>query len=162
MAVRNPARRDLVFRNLDEITEDVRMLNEKGYRPVGNWNLSQACGHVNNWAQYAMVGFPMPNLPMRCLLWLMKVSFGKKQLKKVLETGTMKEGLPTMPKTVPAVDAHSDTEAVNEIAQTIENLKSHGGPWHPSPLFGEMNKDIVTQLTLIHAGHHLSFLIPTE
>lgn len=162
MAIDNPARRELVFRDLDEIAEDVSLLLERGYRSVGNWNLSQVCNHVSLWATYPMDGFPPAPFPVNAMLWLMKVTIGKKQLRKVLESGAMKEGSPTMPASVLEPDFNTDEEAGIQLAETIDRINSHSGNWHASPLFGTMDKETVTQLTLVHAAHHLSFLIPNQ
>ena len=162
MATRNPARRELVYRDLDEITQDAELLCRQGYRSVGQWSLAQAAGHVDEWARFPMDGFPSPSLPIRVMLWLMKVTFGRKQLQQIIQSGEMKEGLQTLPETVPVADAKSDQDAANALASTINRLKTHNGTWHSSPLFGAMDRETVVQLTLVHAAHHFSFLIPNE
>jgi len=43
---------------------------------------------------------------------------------------------------------------------SIRRFAEHPGEMQPSPLFGKMTRDQWTDLHLIHASHHLSFLLP--
>ena len=162
MAIKNPARRELTFRDVNELEQDIELLCNRGYRSVGSWNFAQAAGHVNEWSKFPMEGFPNPFLPIRVMLWCMKVTFGRKTFHQIIQTGEMKEGPQTMPKTVPEPDDRSDREAADALLETIGRLKTYEGPWHSSPLFGKMDRESVTQLLLVHAAHHFSFLIPNE
>ena len=65
-----------------------------------------------------------------------------------------------MPATVPAADSMEDRQAADQLLASLKKLQHHEGPWYPSPMFGEMDKEKVTQLTLVHSAHHFSFLIP--
>ena len=152
-------RRDLKFDGLDQVIEDANRLLKQGYEQAGNWNLSQACGHLNDWMRFSMDGYPKPPLPIRAMLWMMKVTSGKRQFASVLKNG-FREGLPTMPESVPLADATEDAEAVSQLTDTINRLKTHQGPLHPSPLYGDLTHDQVVQLQLVHCAHHLRYLLP--
>ena len=154
--------RILVFKSLDEIVGDAERLLNQGYRSTGNWNLAQVCGHCGNWMSYPMDGFPRPFFLIGMVLWLMKVTIGKRQLRKILSSGKMASGQPTMPASVPTPDAASDQAAVAKLGETIAKFKKHDQPWHPSPLFGDMDTETLTQLQLIHVAHHFSFLLPAD
>ena len=80
-------RRELRFDSLDDVVQDVDTLLQQGYTEAGNWNLSQICGHLDQWMGFAMDGYPKPPFPISLMLWLMKVTVAKKQLAGILESG---------------------------------------------------------------------------
>jgi hypothetical protein len=153
-----PERRQLSFASLDEIAADAENLLAKGYDKAGNWDLAQVAGHVADWMRFPIEGFPRPPLLIRPMLWLMKVTAGKKMLAKILAEGFTAGGH-TMPQTVPPAGG-DPTAAVAKLQESIAKWKSHTGEVHPSPLFGAMTKETATRLQLRHAAHHLSFLVP--
>ncbi len=152
-------RRSLSFQKLDEAAEDARTLLSNGYSSAGSWDLSTTCGHLVEWMRFPMDGFPRTAFPMRVILAVMRVTVGPRMLRKVLAEKTMKSGIPTAPATVPAGGGDAST-AVQELCETIRRLQTHEGPLHPSPLFGEMDRQTAIQLQLVHCAHHLSFLLP--
>ena len=158
----NPEKRELSFNSFDDLLADARMLLERGYKKTGKWNLSQVCGHCANWIRYPMEGFPKPNAFVGMMLWLMKVTVAKGKLKKMLESGSMPGGQPTMPESIPGTSDMSDSDGVDQLAKTIEKFKTHKNDWHPSPLFGEIDTERLTKLNLIHSALHFSYLIPKE
>ena len=155
-------RRELFCESLDEVAAEARRLLASGYEPAGKWNLGQACGHCSTWIKYPIDGFPKFNFFVAGVFWMMKQSFGKRAFKKMLAAKSMPAGNPTIKNTIPAPDFESDAKAVDELCETIERFKAHDGPWHASPLFGEMTADQCRQLQLIHCSHHLSFLVPKD
>ena len=154
-------RRTVAFENLDEVIEDVRKLLDSGYSASGDWNLSQVCGHLNDWMQFPMDGYPKVAVPIRALLWLMKVTVGRRQLNRILESG-FRVKTPTMPQTVHAADAQMDAAAVEQLVETINRFKKYDGPIATSPVFGELSAEEALQLQLQHCAHHLSFLTPDK
>ena len=155
-------KRELNLENFDQIKNDVQNLLARGYESHGKWNLAQTCKHLNCWMSYPMDGFPKVPLFLKPVMWAMKTFMGKKQLRKVLQEGAFKEGLPTMPKTVFESDDSSDQDAVEEFLETVDRFKTHGGPFQESPLFGPMNTSDCKKLQLIHCQHHLAFLTPAR
>lgn len=156
-----PEKRKISFENLDQAIEEARRLLNSGYQQHGDWNLSQCCGHLQKWVAFPAEGFPNPGPIMGSILWLMKVTIGKRQLNNILEQG-FKSGTPTMPTTVPAASKTTDAEAVASLETAVERFNSHTGPIHPSPLFGAMDKETATRLQLRHFEHHLGFLSPND
>lgn len=154
-------RRTLQLSDFDDVVADVDRLEKHGYTAVGKWNLAQCCGHLANWLTYPLDGYPQPAWPIRVILWGLKHTIAPGQLRKVLETGTMPAGGQTMPATVPAATADT-AEMVQRLKTVIERHKVHPGPWHPSPLFGQLSAEDGRRLQLIHCAHHLSFLIPRD
>lgn len=154
-----PVRRTLEFRDLDHAVRDAESLLTGGYRPAGNWNLAQVCRHLSDWMSYPLDGYPRPPAPLRLMFWAMRRTIGPRALRKTLETKSMRAGTPTLRQTVPPPSG-DDAAAVERFRQTVERFKMHSGPFHPSPFFGELDRDSATRLQLVHCAHHLSFLVP--
>lgn len=155
----NASRRALEFRDWPAVLVDLDTLHRDGYQKVGRWDLSQACAHLADWMAYTIDGFPKPPLPMRLLLETIKRLAGPTMLRRALATRSMPSGAPTTPETVHAPGGDED-EAVNRLCATIARFQAHPGPFHPSPIFGGLDRETWARLQLIHCAHHLSFLIP--
>ena len=87
----------------------------------------------------------------------MKVTVGNRMKKKILAEG-FKPGMPTAPVTVPDASV-SDNEQVEKYFETMARLKAYEGELHPSPLFGPMDKESLMRVSILHAEHHLAFLV---
>jgi len=153
------ARRQLKFENLDQVVDELNSLLSSGYAKTGNWDLSQVCGHLHDWMRFGLDGYPKASPPIRLVVWLMKVTIGRRQFEAVVKKG-FRAKLPTMPETVPDSDAASDESAVEQLTKTIGRLKESNGPVVPSPLYGSLTYDETVQLQLAHCAHHLRFLTP--
>ncbi len=153
-------RREIQFEQLDQIVDEAKRLLSDGYSAAGSWNLAQVCGHCENWMRYPMEGFPKAGFPISMMLWMMKKTIGKSALKKILDGQSMKAGQPTMPQSVPAEDAQTDAAAVDKLTETVQRFQNFDGTFHPSPLFGDLDRDTLTNLQLVHCAHHFSFLLP--
>ena len=153
-------RRKLEFATFDDVIREVQSLQAGGYLATGKWNLAQICGHLAEWLRFPLDGYPKSILPIRLMMWVMRHTTAPGQLRKVLETKSWPAGTPTIPQTVPGVDAETDAAAVQKLSAAIDRFQKHEGEFQPSPLFGKLDRDRMTQLQLIHCAHHLSFLVP--
>ena len=153
------SRRSLEFNDFAEVVADIESLHANGYDQLGDWNLGQVCGHAADWMRFPMEGFPRPAFPTRMMLAALKVTVGKRMIRKVLDTKEMPEGNPTLPETVHE-SAENEQESVEALCEAIRQFEKSDGPFHASPLFGELTRDELIQLHLIHCAHHLSFLVP--
>jgi hypothetical protein len=154
-----PKRRPLVFNDLDEVVRDAEGLLATDYDKAGNWDLAQVAGHLAEWMRFPVEGFPNAPAPIRALFWVIRKLFGRKKLLTYIETKSFPAGKPTFPETVPPPGG-DPREAVEKLRRGVERLKGHRGPIVPSPLFGNMTKDEAVRMQLVHAAHHLSFLVP--
>lgn len=154
-------RRQLSFDTLDAAVADARSLLQTGYARAGNWSLAQACGHLAAFVRYPLDGFPRLPVPVRLGMWVFRNTVGPGQKRKVLASGTMPAGLPTLTQTVPPAGA-DDAAGVREYADAVERLKAFTGTPHPSPYLGPVTRDELVRATCIHAAHHLSFLVPAN
>jgi hypothetical protein len=154
-----PQRRPLVFHDLDEVGRDAEGLLARGYEKAGNWDLAQCASHVADWMDFPIDGFPKPPAPIRVMLWVMKNTIGRKRLLQYLADKSFPARRPTMPQTVHPAGGDARA-AVERLKQSVERLKAYTGEIVPSPLFGRMTKEEAVGMQLIHAAHHLSFLVP--
>jgi hypothetical protein len=152
--------RHLEFQQLSDIAAEARRLLASGYQPAGNWNLAQVCQHLNEWLRFPIDGYPAVPIFLRPMFWILRHTIGPAQLKKILATKSFPKNGPTMPSTVFPADRASDGVAVHELTATIDRFEKYQGPMHASPLFGAMDRQTHVRLQLVHAGHHLGFLIP--
>ena len=153
-------RRRLRFTNLEDAVADARKLLSSGYTQAGNWSLAQVLGHCNDWLCYPMDGYPRPPLPLIPMMWLAKHTVGIRMRRKILQTGKMKSGAPTMPQTVKKPNFADDASMLERLAENVRRFEQFTGQLHASPLFGAMTKAEHQQLQIIHLQHHLSFLAP--
>lgn len=153
------ARRPLVFNDLDDVVRDAERLLANGYEKAGNWDLAQVAGHLAEWLRFPVEGFPKAPAPIRAIFWVLRKTVGRKKLLTYLETKSFPAGKPTFPETVPPPGG-DPRAAVEKLRQAAGRLKGHTGPIVPSPLFGHMTRDEAVGMQLVHAAHHLSFLVP--
>jgi hypothetical protein len=153
-------RRKLEFKDLTDVVNDARMLASKGYVALGKWNLSQACNHINEWLRFPVDGYPPIPIYFRPIFWILKSTIMPKKLQQYIADKSFPAGKPTIKQTVFEPNFTSDEEAVRKLAATVERFRSFRGELHASPLFGKMDRQTHTNLQLVHAAHHLSFLIP--
>lgn len=153
------ARRQLQFASLDEIVPDAENLLAKGYEKAGNWDLAQVCGHLAEWLRFPVEGFPKAPAPIRAVFWVLRKTVGRKKFLTYITERYFPPGKPTMPQTVPPPGG-DPREAIEKLRTSVEKLKAYTGAIVPSPLFGAMTKDEAVRMQLVHAAHHLSFLVP--
>ena len=154
-------RRQLVWTDLEEVIADVDRLASSGHKSSGKWNLTQCCGHLADWMTFPLEGFPKPPWPIRLLLIILKPVIGQRQLRKMLRSRVMPKGIPTSPETV-YLSNREESEEIARLKRAIAKLQASDGPYHSSPLFGDMSREDLFQLQVIHAAHHLSFLTPMD
>lgn len=146
--------RRLDFRTPAEAMAEIDRLAAEGYRALGRWDLGQICRHLSYYTRGALDGFSGPKLPAP-LRWVAR----KLMLPRALKSRQMAKNLRTLPTSVypPGGDA---SEAIEELRSLFRRLDEETGAVHPSPLFGTLTRDQWRELHLIHASHHLGFLIP--
>jgi hypothetical protein len=155
------SRRVLRFDSLEDAVKDADYLLVAGYRQLGKWSLGQSLTHLTQWLTFPVDGFPDQPLLARGVLWIARHTVGKRLLNKILRTGEMELGSPTMPITVPKPGI-DDREAFQGFVRAVNRFVEHQGDYFPSPLFGSLTHEQANQLQCIHCQHHLSFLIPAD
>lgn len=158
---KTPTKIPLKFDDLDQMLEHAASILNGGYSSRGNWTLGQTCSHIADWARYPIDGFPNPPMFIRAMLWVMKVTVGPGLKRKILAEG-FSGGMMTAPESVVDPAAMSDEQGLEKLQSTINRVRSYSGELHPSPLFGEMDHETLTRVTLLHADHHFGYLSPTN
>ena len=156
----SPRRRDLQLQSFDEIRDELDRLLQ-GYSCCGNWTLGQNCNHLRDWMLYCVDGYPRQPMPVHLLAWVIKSTVGPRQLQKLIRSQRMPTGLPTVRGSVYPTDA-ADAEAIEGYKAAMDRFDAHPGEYHASPMFGAMDRQTARHLQLVHASHHLSFLLPIE
>jgi len=148
-------RRELDFTDLDQLTAELTRLRDTGYTPEGNWSLGQTCDHLAIFFRGSLEGFSQ-RVP-----WLIRVLFGKLILRSILKNRGMREGV-KVPKSFLPGEPGDDAQSVETLLGLIDRFRAHSGDYQPSPFFGHLSRERWIELHLIHAAHHLSFLVPGE
>lgn len=153
-------KREVKLADLDDVVAEANRLHESGYRSKGQWNLAQTCFHIAEWSRFPMDGFPKPPLFLRAIFGVMKMTGIINRMKANILKNGFQAGTPTAPETVGQPDALQDQAAIDQLKTVIERMKNFSGSTHPSPLFGEMDRELWFQITVLHAEHHFGFLEP--
>lgn len=151
-------RQHLEFPHLDAAVQYAEQLHRGGYHSLGNWNLAQVCEHLSDWMEYMLDGYPATPLPIKPVLWGLRITVGKSILHKMLATGQMRPGGRTLKQTVHKQDDLEDATSLRRFRQTVERFAAHDGDYHASPIFGPLSAKAGLKLQLVHCAHHLSFL----
>ncbi|HBE67724.1 MAG TPA: hypothetical protein DDW52_06200 [Planctomycetaceae bacterium] len=151
--------RHVRYEDLDAMLAEADAMLANGYDKTGNWSLGQAAGHVAQWASFPMDGFPEPPAFMKAIFWVLRKTGASEKMATKIKAEGFKPGMATAPTTVPSPDS-ADADGVAQLRQVVEQLKSHDGPLHDSPLFGQLDKPTHISVTLLHAAHHFGFLVP--
>ena len=147
------ARRQLTFSTYDDVIAELDRLSGGGYQQVGNWTLGQICRHLSYYLRGSLDGFDF------MLPWPVRKLVGRALLKRLLAKEAIPDGARTIPQSVFEPD-DDDTGAVADAMSLLGRLRDHRGELHPSPLFDHVTPEQWQHLHLIHAAHHLSFLVP--
>jgi hypothetical protein len=148
-------RRKLDFRDWPELLADVDHLQRAGYDRAGNWDLSQILDHVGAGIRVALHGIDHQ------ASWIVRKVVGPLILKRIYRERRMKAGIKVPQWWLPG-PTHDESAAVNQLRREISEFQALATTPHPHPFFGPMTKQQWNDLVLIHAAHHLSFLVPKD
>jgi len=149
-----------LFANLDEVVHYLEQLQTNGYQSLGKWNLAQVAEHLSDWLEYMLDGYPKSSPLVQPLIWIVRVTMGKRLLRKILATGKMASGGPTLPQTVHDAAGLNDAQSLDRFRKTVERFQQWSGEYQASPLFGTLTAEEGQRLQLIHCAHHANFLSP--
>lgn len=157
MPISAVTRRRLDFRSWDDLLADAERLARGGYDRAGKWSLAQALDHVGAGLRVAIAGsakqmpWPMRMLARSCALPVMR------------SWRWIPAGIPAPVWWQPQVPADADdATAVAQFRREVDAFRAHQGPYHPHPAFDRLGREAYADLMLIHASHHLGFLVPRD
>jgi hypothetical protein len=155
-------RRELApFESLQAAADDARRLLEGGYDRAGNWSLGQCCGHLANWLNYQIDGYPPLPLFLKPIFFIVRNTNASRLLRKVNQSGRMPVGSATAPSSIPSATI-TDADGFTQYDRTVTRWLNHSGEFLPPPLFGQQSRPTWLRLHCVHAAHHLSFLVPKQ
>ncbi len=155
--VSNPTlhRRPLDFKTWHDALADVDHLRRAGYDRVGNWDLSQTVEHVGEGLRTALRG------TNHRAAWIIRKFLGPMVLRRIVRDRRMKTGIKVPQWWLPG-PTHDESAAVDQFRSDISAFQEMSTAPFPHPFFGALTKQQWNDLALIHAAHHLSFLIPRD
>ena len=145
--------RNLEFTDFNAVRTELDRLQRGGYEQAGTWDLAQVCNHLSYFMTGSLDGhqFKVP--------WILKALLGRLVLRRILKNRKMKRGVFTPQKPLPEPGGDEAPPSPNSRRRLLD-LRSHKGEFIDSPFFGHLTPDQRRELHLIHAGHHLGYLIP--
>jgi Protein of unknown function (DUF1569) len=146
-------RRQLDFKSWPELLADVDRLRQAHYERAGNWDLSQILEHVGEGLRTALRGSD------HRAAWIVRRFVGPLILKRILHQRRMKAGI-KVPKWWLPGPSHDESAAVNQFRSEVDEFHGMTSTPFAHPFFGPLTKQQWNDLVLIHAAHHLGFLIP--
>jgi hypothetical protein len=146
-------RRRLDFKNWDELLADIDHLRAVGYDRAGQWDLSRILDHVGEGLRTAVHGIDHQGP------WIIRKLFGPIILKRIFRQRRMKAGIKVPDWWLPG-PTHDESAAVDKFRAQLAAFQAMTTTPCPHPFFGPLTKQEWHDLVLIHAAHHLSFLIP--
>ncbi len=146
-------RRRLDFRSWPEVLADIDQLRAGGYRRAGNWDLSQILDHVGEGLRTAVRGNKHQGP------WIIRKFIGPMILGRILRQRRMKAGIKVPQWWLPG-PTHDESEAANHFRSDLAAFEALKTQPYQHPFFGSISKEQWNDLVLVHAAHHLSFLVP--
>jgi len=151
-------RRPLDFHSYDELIAEVDRLATNPYRKAGTWDLPTICDHL---ARTMDTVNENRRATMPFIARFLSPVLGPFLLKRTLKTRSMPAGFKAPPEFTPESNVSVDV-AVARLKKSIARTKEITGALPNHPFFGKFNVEQRDGLALVHAAHHLSFLIPGE
>jgi hypothetical protein len=130
---------------------DIDRLHRDGYQRAGNWDLGTICCHLADAIERSMDGF-LSRAP------LMLRIFSPLVLPVVLKVRRIPAGVNVAEFALPSGEQHADAQ-IARLRKVVDRYQLHAGILHPHPMFGRISRSKFDRLHLIHAAHHLSFLV---
>ncbi|HEV8070516.1 MAG TPA: DUF1569 domain-containing protein [Planctomycetaceae bacterium] len=146
-------RRHLDFQTWPDLLADIDRLRQAHYDRAGNWDLSQILDHVGEGLRTALHGIDHQ------AAWIIRRFIGPLILKRILSQRRMKTGIKVPQWWLPG-PSHDESAAVDQFRAQVSAFQAMTTTPFPHPFFGPLTKQQWNDLVLVHAAHHLSFLIP--
>lgn len=155
MSEKPSRRRTLDYRDFDALLADVANLRTRGYRKLGQWDLSRILEHLGQGIDACVRGVPHQGP------WIVRRLVGPFILRSILKKRRMAAGIKVPKWWLPGPES-DEGEAVDRFNARLAEFRSFRGVPHAHPFFGHLSRDNWEQLILVHAAHHLSFLEPAS
>ncbi len=145
------------LQTMEELESFLVSLKGRNYTTTGNWTLGQILCHIGDSMDFFLSqkegAFTIPSF--------LQNTIGKLLLQKFYLFGTMDRGLPNPIKKGEPKNGDPQEE-LNRILTLTQLFKESRGPFNSHPVFGELTKDEIIRLHLLHCSHHFSFIQRSE
>ena len=136
---------------------EIRLLRLTGYQQTGNWNLAQICEHLSGTMNGGMDGFGFRSP------WILRATVFQWAFNSTLKKRRMGSGFPTLKRLKPKQsDSRDNDDVINQCIETCQRASDYDQPIRDYPFLNEPPVDDWRQFMWLHAGHHLSFLVPND
>jgi hypothetical protein len=144
--------RALVFQSLHDVVAEVDRLRAGSYRQAGKWDLSRITVHLAK-----SIGSPFAY--EKSLPWPLRPigRFIIRRIARVRKYPSFRFPMPRMLR--PPAEISLD-EAYEQLTGAVAKVESLPGPEIPFPPLGHIGLADFNRLQLLHAAHHLGFLVP--
>ncbi len=150
-------RRDVQFKNLDEVVADAERLASGQVRTTGQHSFGQILEHLARSHDMTTGRLQVPRPPwyMRMMIPLMKPM--------LINAKPLKPGFKLPKKSESVFWPNQEFEVAPALAHLKESIKHYKsqGPLPRHPMFGALTREQNDQLNCRHAALHLSFVHPT-
>lgn len=159
--------RSLHLVTLDDVVSEIETLRNGGYSATGKWNLPQICEHLTATMRMGLDGGQrMP--------WLLRKTVGAWLIRSWLRTRTIRANMPTLDRLRPKTTVHGtatdaggtetadDPAAIATCIATLREVRDFKGILPPHSMCDGIDLPTYKELCVIHAQHHLGFLVPRE
>ncbi len=146
------ARRRIDLRTFEAVLEEARSLADKGYEKAGQWSLAQVCRHLAGAIHAQIDGLETKvSLPERLIarFFIKDAIFRSRRIRAGVAA----------PQEIDSPADGDEMTAIAELKIAIDRLLKHEGFSHPHPYFGKLTNEQWREYHLIHASHHLGFLV---
>lgn len=152
---RASGRREVHYRTMQDLLDDVERISAGPYRTVGNWSLAQICAHMSKALNLALDNGQIATP------WIVRV-LARLLFKRRLIEGPMPAGFKVRGAAarilIPGEDAGLD-ESLAALRASVARWQQ-GAPTHPHFILGPMTPAQWDSLQLRHAELHMSFVQP--
>jgi Protein of unknown function (DUF1569) len=149
-------RRRLRLATIDRAIEEIDRLHSCGYERVGTWDVARTCDHLALTMRMSLDGCPPDMRPF----WPLRI-LGPTVVKwTVLGLGWMARGAPVPHSSLSIADPRAEQIAVSHCIATFREVRDFDGEYHPNPVMGKLSPNHWRRFHLVHAAHHLRFLLP--
>lgn len=148
------APRQIVYRNFDDVLADVEQLR-RGYEKKGNWSLAMILDHLTK-SMLLPFNDQAPWLPPP-IRWVART-----MIRRMVRSGNYPEFKLIAPKVMKPAETISEQAAYEEFRAAAERINHLTDPTIDIRPFGRLEMADFKQMQLIHAAHHLGFLVPRQ
>ena len=146
-------RRELNFKNFDEIRTELKNLEGKELETAGKWSFYQLLDHLAaslEWAMKESDSF-LSGEP------LFKPAVGRRFYQRMEKAGKMPDGVEN-PNSPTEFEAGDEQMAMQQLRDCLDRFESYEGPFTTHLIFGDLSIEEWRLWARFHCAHHLGFV----